>query len=389
MSTDDVEVIKRRAARVTYALAVTALILALLLALLLVLHFLGRIHLVTTIIIGAVFFSYLVTPSVKALHRRLPMWASVLVVYVVIALVIVLLAWFALPLIISELKQFATDRPVLARAIQTNLSLNGPYAAHLPDAVKDYLNSLPAQLSDMVGRNGLSITSGALAFILSAASSLVLFILIPIVAAFVIMDSNWLWGALFGIFPRSARPKLEEFVTQLNSVLAGYIRGQLIVAACVGVLVSILLFSLHVKYALAIGLFAGALEIVPYAGAIVGAIPGVGIALLTHGWENALFVGLGFVAINQISGHLLSPLIVGDSVGLRPIFVLLALLIGGELLGIPGLLIAVPVAGVIRAILITFVPFDGMMLPTTASKRSPPRRWFTRRQPDAKVESKS
>jgi predicted PurR-regulated permease PerM len=363
MAADTPDALKSRNARVTYALSVTALVLALALALYLLLHFLGRIHTVTTIIVGAVFFSYLVAPSVHALRRRVPMWAAVLIVYAAIALVILTLLWFALPLVVSELRQFTTDTPSLTRVLQTNVSVNGPWAAHLPDSVRAYLNTVPAQLSAAISKNGVSITTGAVSVILRMASSLVLLILIPIFAAYAIMDGEWLRGALFGLIPKNARQKFDEFIDNVNAALAGYIRGQLLVAACVGLLVTVLLLVLHVKYAIAIGLFAGAFELVPYAGAIAGAIPGVGVALLTNGWENALFVALGFVAINQISGHVLSPLIVGDSVGLRPIFVLLALLIGGELAGLRGLLIAVPVAGLIRAVIITFVPFDKTVLP--------------------------
>ncbi|MEO9137037.1 MAG: AI-2E family transporter [Casimicrobiaceae bacterium] len=378
MAADELEAIKGRNARVIYALSVTALVLALAFALISVLHFLGRVHVVTTIIIGAVFFSYLVAPSVRMLRRRLPMWASVLSVYATIAIIVVALAWFGLPLVVAELKQFATDRPALAHAIQADLSMNGPLVASLPPSVRDYLSSLPAQISDIVAKNGFTLTSGALTIILSAASSLVLLILIPIFSAYAVMDGEWLRGAMFGAFPRSARPKVQEFVDALNAVLAGYIRGQLLVAACVGILVAVLLLLFHVKYAIAIGLLAGAFELVPYAGAIAGAIPGIGIALLTNGWQNAVFVGIGFVAINQLSGHVLSPLIVGDTVGIRPIFVLLALLVGGELAGVPGLLIAVPVAGVIRAIIVTFVPFDPTALPPTSQTSDRPKRWLRR-----------
>jgi predicted PurR-regulated permease PerM len=363
VAVDDVDALTRRNARVTYALSVTALVLALAFALYVLLHFLGRIHTVTTIVVGAVFFSYLVAPSVRALQRRVPMWAAVLIVYAAIALIVLTLLWFALPLVVSELRQFTKDAPTLTRELQMNVSVNGPWAAHLPDSVRDYLNTVPAQLSDAISKNGVSITSGAVRVILTMASSLVLLILIPIFAAYAIMDGEWLRGALFGLIPKNARPKFDEFINNVNAALAGYIRGQLLVAACVGLLVTVLLLVLHVKYAIAIGLFAGAFELVPYAGAIAGAIPGVSIALLTNGWENALFVAIGFIAINQISGHVLSPLIVGDTVGLRPIFVLLALLIGGELAGLRGLLIAVPVAGLIRAVIITFVPFDKTALP--------------------------
>ncbi len=369
---DDLERSRVRSARATYALTVTALVLALALAAYVLMHFFERIHTVTTIIIGSVFFSYLVAPTIRTLRKRVPMWAAVLIVYAGIAILILALLWIALPLIVGELRQYSSDVPQLTRQIQSGLSINGPLAAHLPDAIKNYLGTVPAQISDTVAKNGLAISSGALSVIVSTASSLVLIVLVPIVSAYAVMDADWLLGALRGLMPAVARPKLEELAHQVNTVLAGYIRGQLLVAGAVGVLVSLLLLALHVRYALAIGLFAGIFELVPYLGALAGAIPGVGVALLTNGWQNALFVAIGFLAINQISGHVLSPLIVGDTVGLRPIFVLFALLIGGELMGLRGLLIAVPVAGLIRVIIVTFVPFDSTMLPKTPLKPEKP-----------------
>ncbi|MBV8366650.1 MAG: AI-2E family transporter [Candidatus Eremiobacteraeota bacterium] len=377
--------IQLRNARLLHALGVTALVLLLLLAFVLLLDFLGRIHTVTSILIGAVFFSYLVAPAIRFAHQRLPMWAAILVVYACIAVALFVVLWIAVPLIVSELRQFASDSPSLATRIKDDLSINGPLAAHLPSSVKAYLLTLPDQISAAVATNGLSISSSAVSILLSTASGLVLFVLVPIVTAYAVMDAQWLKGAAIGFIPVAKRPKFEEFVHAVNSVLAGYIRGQLLVAALVGTLVAALLFIFHVRYALAIGVFAGLFELVPYAGAIAGAIPGVGVALLTNGWQNALFVAIGFVAINQLSGHIFSPLIVGDQVGLRPIFVLLALLIGGELMGLRGLLIAVPVAGVIRAAIITFVPFDSSALPVPSAAPAKPkaRRLFRARRAPA------
>ena len=364
---DEAHAAENRGARATYALIVTALVLALALAAWALLHFFERIHTVAAIIVGAVFFSYLVAPLIRRLRQRLPAWAALLIVYLGIAIVIAALVWIAFPLMVAELRQYAADVPVLTSQIQAFLSVNGPLAAHLPDPAKAYLSALPAQIADMVGKNGLAIGTGAFGVLLTTASGLALLVLVPIVSAYALMDADWLLGALRGFIPVPARPKFETLLSRSNAVLAGYIRGQLLVAAAVALLVTALLFALHVRYAIVIGLIAGIFELVPYLGAIAGAIPGVGIALLTNGWQNALFVALGFIAINQLSGHVLSPVIVGDRVGLRPIFVLFALLIGGELMGLRGLLIAVPVAGLIRVIIVTFVPFDSSALPQTGS----------------------
>jgi predicted PurR-regulated permease PerM len=142
----------------------------------------------------------------------------------------------------------------------------------------------------------------------------------------------------------------------VNAVVGGFIRGQLLVAIIVGVLITIMLTVLHVRYAFLIGVIAGLLEIIPYLGAFVGAAPAVIIALVTNGPLNAGLVVLGFIAINQIEGHVISPLVVGESVGLSPLIIILALLTGGELFGLAGLLLAVPVAGIIKVLLVNLLP---------------------------------
>jgi predicted PurR-regulated permease PerM len=138
--------------------------------------------------------------------------------------------------------------------------------------------------------------------------------------------------------------------------VGGFIRGQLLVAAIVGALAIVLLEGLHVPYPILIGVQAGALEIVPYLGAVVGAVLASGVALVSSGWEASLFVIAGFALINQIEGHLIYPFVLSGSVGLSPLLVIFALLVGGELFGIPGLVVAVPVAAIVKVPLANLLP---------------------------------
>jgi predicted PurR-regulated permease PerM len=168
------------------------------------------------------------------------------------------------------------------------------------------------------------------------------------------MDS--MHRGLIARIPLAARPKTIKVIREIDGVVGGFIRGQLLVAAIVGALIVILLSILHVRYATVIGIVAGLLEIIPYVGAVAGALPAVLIAFITNGSLNGVFVILGFVAINQLEGHVISPLVVSGKVGLSPFVVILALLTGGELFGLTGLLIAVPIAGIIK---VYFVPEQG------------------------------
>ncbi|MHB8146644.1 MAG: AI-2E family transporter [Vulcanimicrobiaceae bacterium] len=347
----------RRSARAAYAFHVIASIFLAGFAGVLVLGFLGRIRTLTTIVLGAVFFSYLIYPAVRSLNRRLPMWASLLTVY--FAFGCVLIAGFAVivPMVSQNFQQLAHDTPRLIQNARITLAdPSNPIIAHLPPQATAYLANLPAEAMLLVERYGGATTTHVLAFMLSAASIVVLFVIIPVFAAYMILDAQRIHDSILAIVPPAHRPLVVKIVNDFDTVLGGFVRGQLTVAAIVGVLVTIMLLILHVHYAVLIGLVAGLFEIMPYVGAIAGAIPAVAIALFSNGWQNALFVVIGFVVINQIEGHFISPFVVSESVGLSPFFVFLALLAGGELLGIPGLLLAVPVAGLIRVLIVNLVP---------------------------------
>lgn len=356
--------------RVGYVLRVTGLTILLVFALVEFLRFLAHIRTVTTIVLAAVLFAYIIAPMIRRLRQRVPMWAAILIVYGMVGAIIAVALGIVIPLISDNLRQFIHDAPALLSALQNALTNpRNPLFAHLPGPLKTYLAKIPSELTGYFNKHGSDVASSALTIFVSTASILALFVIVPVCAAYLLMDSERLHALTLAAFPRSVRPTVVRLMNAFDDVLGGFIRGQLLVAATVGVLVSILLLTLHVKYAILIGIVAGVVEIMPYVGAFVGAIPAVIIALLTNGWQNALLVVFGFVVINQLEGHIISPLIVGESVGLTPLFVLLALLTGGELLGLPGLLIAVPVAGLIRALLITFVPIDREALPAEAPAR--------------------
>jgi len=170
-----------------------------------------------------------------------------------------------------------------------------------------------------------------------------------------LLDTAGMYRSFMAMIPERARPRTDKILREIDDVMGGFIRGQLLVAAIVGVLIVAMLALLHVRYAVAIGVTAGLLEIIPYVGAVAGAIPALAIALITNGPVNASLVLLGFIVINQLEGHVISPLVVSGKVGLSPLAIVLALLTGGELFGLPGLFLAVPVAGIIRVLIVNLV----------------------------------
>ena len=128
-------------------------------------------------------------------------------------------------------------------------------------------------------------------------------------------------------------------------------RGQLVEACFVGVLSVIVLYFIGIDYALIIGIIAGICNMIPYIGPIIGTILAVIIALLSGQPIKAIWVIIGMLVIQQVDNSLLAPKIVGDSVGLHPVFIMLAIIIGGNVGGLLGMLIAVPVTASLKILL--------------------------------------
>lgn len=347
----------QRGDRVLYAVRICWLVILAGFILYKVLEFLVRVRTFTIVVIGAVLFAYLVFPLITRLNRRLPLGISIAIVYVGIALLIAFGVYVAVPILSTDAQQLVHDGPKLVHDAQSALAdPNSPFAKHLPLGVRDYLRNLPAQVQLNISKYGAAVASTVLPALLSIVTIGALFVIIPVVAAYLMIESEGLKRTLLGFIPTKAQPKALKIIGDLDHVVGGFIRGQIIVAAIVGTLVTLLLLGLHVRYAALIGAIAGILDVIPYIGAIAGWLPAFFIALFTNGLANALFVSLGIVVINQLEGHIIAPNVVSRSVELTPLAVVLALLAGGELAGIPGLLLAVPVAGIVRVVIMNFRP---------------------------------
>jgi predicted PurR-regulated permease PerM len=133
--------------------------------------------------------------------------------------------------------------------------------------------------------------------------------------------------------------------------LGSFIRGYFLVAAIVGGLTAIAMALLGLEFALMLGIFAGLAELIPYFGPVIGAVPAIGLAVLQSKWLAAK-VALAFFVIHQLEGNIISPKILGDKVGLHPLMVIFSLMAGGELYGLAGMLLAVPVAAVLRVVVV-------------------------------------
>ncbi len=343
--------------RVTYALKVLALVALAAVMLSAILDFIGRIKSVAVIVIGAVFFTYVIYPAVRRLNARLPLIWSILVAYAAIAALVAFGVAVVVPALYSDSQSLVRAMPqIVHNAQEFFIDSGNPLVARLPEPVRDYLATVPPQLAKLGQEYAASGAAGVISLLLSVVGLLATVVVIPVLSVYLMLEAPDLIRAGLRVVPARAQPGTLAVLRDLDKVLGGFIRGQILVGAVIGGCITIALLILHVKYAVLIGVVAGIFDIIPYVGALVGFVPAVTLAFFNDGWQHALIVAAVFVGIFQAEGHFIAPKIVSDSVGLSPLMVIVAILVGGDLGGIGGMFLAVPIAAALRVILMHVVP---------------------------------
>ncbi|GHF34967.1 putative PurR-regulated permease PerM [Deinococcus metalli] len=209
-------------------------------------------------------------------------------------------------------------------------------------AAQAYVENLGKNIVPIL-QNALSSTGTLFSGLVSIGGVVGQVLLILLLSVYLMLDYSRVNATLLGIFPRPWQPRVLELSDLVGTSVGGYVRGQLLIAVFIGVFVWLGLTIVGIPSAAAIGFLAGAFNIVPYLGPIIGATPALLLALtMPGGLIKAVLVIVVFVAANQIEGNFLSPYILSRTTDLHPITVLLAILVGVALLGFAGALLAVP-----------------------------------------------
>ncbi|MBV9439060.1 MAG: AI-2E family transporter [Candidatus Eremiobacteraeota bacterium] len=322
-----------------------------------VLQFLANVRATALLFVGALFFAYLIFPLVRRLNERLPLIGSILLVYVLIAVIGAAIAQLLIPPLVNDMQGAIKTVPaVVSHTSQTLQDPNNPLIRPLPQSERMYLASIPAQIGAFLQTNALGTAQKTFAVVLSTFSVLATLIVIPVLAAYMLLDAVNIKAAFLGLLPPKHVPKAEMIIAELGNVVGGFIRGQLIDGSILGAMLTVMLFALHVPYALLIGVVSGALNFIPYAGALIAFVPAVLLAFTYNGVTNAVTVALLIVVIHQIDGNFVAPRVLKENVGLSPFWIVLAILAGSELFGLAGTFLAVPVAAMIRVLCEQLLP---------------------------------
>jgi predicted PurR-regulated permease PerM len=296
--------------------------------------------------------AYMLNPIVEKLtKRKLPRWLSaffILAIFFVITLIAVL---FAVPVLIREMIEFVQLMPSLFQKGEVWLATNLPMV-EIPQSLDDInKEALSEKAGDIlnIGKDVLgNVLKGGMAIIgfISA------FILIPIIAFYLMIDWPRLTAKIQDLVPEGNKKTVTGILSDIDKSLSGFIRGQLSVCFLLGLFYAIGLSVIGLQYGFFIGVASGILSIIPFVGSLFGLVASVGMAFYQFGgWEYPLIAFIIFATGQLIEGNYLTPKLVGESVGLHPIWVIFVLMAGGALLGLLGMIIAVPVAAIIAVLL--------------------------------------
>ncbi|EKY29586.1 AI-2E family transporter [Clostridium celatum] len=250
--------------------------------------------------------------------------------------------------IIDDISNYLNTNSFSTSSIETTLrNLNIPFIDSLEPYIIQIVNALQTYIMSNLG----AMTSN----IMSIGSSIASFFIALIISIYILKDYEYfigLWKKLYNlIFRRSSLGnKIIKIFKVINDVFSKFIRGQLLEAFFVGALSSIALAIVRIDYAVVIGIIAGICNLIPYVGPIVGTVLAAIMGLLSGRPIKVLYAIIAMLIVQQVDNNFLAPKIVGNSVGLHPVFTMMAILIGGNIGGLFGMLLAVPIVASIRVL---------------------------------------
>jgi len=272
--------------------------------------------------------------------------AALLIVVVALVVVVTSLVVFV-PMLADQVGRFAGELPALIQSLSARLNAWAP--SWMKDAVNNSGTDIQASITQFAGNAAdwiLSVLKTLLSGGLALVNLVSLLVVTPIVAFYMLVDWDRMLDAIDSWVPRDYVDTVRELGRDVNSAMAGFIRGQGTVCLLLGIFYAAGLTFAGLKFGLAIGLLAGALTFIPYAGAMTGGVLAIGVALVQF-WPDYWAIGLvvGVFAVGQfLEGNFLSPKLVGKSIGLHPVWLMFALFAFGYVFGFVGLLLAVPMA---------------------------------------------
>jgi len=307
------------------------------------------------LIVLSVFFAYLIDPLVRLIRRPfkergiekiMPRSLAIVVAYLFVFAVIVVAIWFIAPKVGEQGRELGSNIPQYLQTWRERLhDVNRRFdRLRVPDEVQAEMNK---KITDL----GSSLTESLGNMVLISVTYLPWFVLVPILAFFFLKDVHQFRLLVLRMFPAGRwRARAESVMADLNTTLAAYTRAQLLSCVIIALLCTVGFYIIGLKYALLLGILAGIFEFVPLLGPLT---IGVIVTLVAAGSDDpwkAVYVAVFLIALRIVHDYITYPRIVRDGIHLHPLAIILAVLAGEQVGGIPGVFVAIPIVAVLTVI---------------------------------------
>ena len=292
------------------------------------------------LLVAAIVLAEALAPLVDWLARRFNRTLAVVLVYLALLLLAVLVGWLVVPTLVEQARDFV---PLVPQVIERAQVWIGRFDLSEDGSLVRGLQGYASRLTDLLLSTPMTLAS----YLLEA--TLVVF-----------MSAYWLAAQpdisrfFLSLFPDAQRRRARAVLAEMGETMGGYVRGVVIDAAIIGVLVYLGLTVIGVEYTLVLALIAGVSEVIPIVGPILGAIPAIAVALLDSPTKALIVLGF-YVAVQQVESNLLTPFIMHSQTDIPPILTLFAILVGGAIGGLFWILIAIPTIGALRVLALRVV----------------------------------
>ena len=290
--------------------------------------------------------AYCLDPIADRLERLgLSRVAAVAVITLVATLAFILLFLLVIPTLIQQTAQLIETAPDVFNRLQNALTTRFPELMDETSTIRQQLIAI----GETIQSKGGELVNGVLSSALGLINMLIFLVVVPVVAFYLLLDWDNMTAKIDEMLPRDHLPVVRRLASQVDKTLASFIRGQGTVCLILGTYYAISLMLAGLNFGLVVGFIAGLVSFIPYIGALVGGVLAIGLALFQF-WGDWVSIGIigGIFMVGQfLEGNILTPKLVGNSVGLHPVWLLFALSVFGSLFGFVGMLVAVPVAAMI------------------------------------------
>ncbi|RFU71626.1 AI-2E family transporter [Peribacillus saganii] len=298
--------------------------------------------------LAAAFISYLLHPVVEVLHDKgVKRWLAITIIYILFFGGLGLAIYKGIPAIVEQIRELSDSAPRVAEQYRGWLKKLDHKTSHWPFGLHERLE----EGIEMIETSLNGLLSNAVMYAMQLFNFIVYFALIPLIAFYILKDIEAIKKMFWYLTPRTWRSQSKAFIRDVDASLGGYIRGQLTVCVIIGGLSSLLFWIFDMKYPLLLGIIIGITNVIPYFGPFFGAIPAVAIGA-TYSPKMVLIVIVIIFVLQFLEGNILSPLIVGKSLHMHPLFIMFALLTGGKVGGVIGMITAVPMLAIVKVALL-------------------------------------